>query len=159
MSMEYIEMCLELADNSTCGKKKYGSVIVKNGEIIGKGYNHPIREVEEELCHPCIREKINSGTRLEACAAVHAEQAAIIDSYKNKKDPEGAALYVAGKNADGETMVLDEKGFYCSFCSRIMAEAGIKEVGVLTKKGVEYLNRDEYLHSSFEFALEKKTVK
>jgi len=157
--MEYIERCLDLADKSSCSKKKYGSVIVKDDEIIGEGYNHPVtKEIEDLLCHPCIRENINSGTRLEMCAAIHAEQAAIINAYKNGKDPEGATLYVAGKRNDGEIIVFDEKGFYCSFCSRIMAEVGIEKVGVLTKNGVEYLTKDEYLRSSFEFALGKKVV-
>lgn len=155
---KYIQKCLELADNSSCSKKKYGSVIVKDDKIIGEGYNHPVtKEIEDLLCHPCVRENINSGTRLEMCAAIHAEQAAIIDAYKNGKDPEGSTLYVAGKR-NGESIVLKERGFYCSFCSRIMAEVGIEKVGVLTTKGVEYLTRGEYLKSSFEFAMEKKVI-
>jgi len=156
---KYIQRCLELADKSPCIKRKYGSVVVKDDKIIGEGYNHPVtKEMEELLCNPCIRFEINSGTRLELCSAVHAEQAAIINTYKNNEDPDGATLYVAGKDPDGKIRELCERGFYCSFCSRIMAEVGIEEVRVLTKMGIESLSKKEYLKYSYDFALGKRLV-
>ena len=156
----YIQRCLELADKSSCKKRKYGSVVVKNGEIVGEGFNHPAsKEIEKILCNPCIRIDINSGTELEKCADVHAEQAAIIDAYKHVNDLSGTVLYVTGRSPDGELIKKSEKGFYCSFCSRIMAEAGIKEVRFPMTDGVGSLSKGEYLRSSYEFALGKKVFK
>lgn len=152
---EYTERCLDLADNSPCKKARFGAVIVFKNKVIGKGYNHPVsNSIEEELCEPCIRleKNIKSGTRLELCAAVHAEQAAIVDAYKNgNSDLSETKLYVAGKepveNGEWEVNELGDK-FYCNFCSRLIKEAGIPRVVL----GGKELALKEVVETSFEAA-------
>jgi dCMP deaminase len=39
----YLNIAKAVSERSTCLKKHYGCVIVKNGEIISTGYNNPPR--------------------------------------------------------------------------------------------------------------------
>lgn len=160
MDEDYFEKCWELADKSPCSKMKFGSVIVKKGEIIGSGFNHPAHSCIEELCDPCIRSGVKSSMLLERCTAVHAEQAAIINAFTNGySDLSDAVLYVAGKFPDGRKLIKTKPGLYCSFCSRIIAESGIKEVMVPTVDGAASMTIEEVLKTSYEFALGKRDVK
>lgn len=161
MANDYFEKCFQLAEKSPCKKMKFGSVIILDKKIIGQGYNHPVHKCVEYLCNPCIRESedISSGTRVELCSAVHAEQDAIFDARLGINDLSSSRLYIAGFYADGEKFIKQEKGFYCSFCSRIIARVGINDIRILTTKGEESLNIEELLASSYEYALGRKRIK
>lgn len=43
--LAFVETCyaraVEVAQNATCGRSRCGSVIAKNGKIIGEGFNSP----------------------------------------------------------------------------------------------------------------------
>lgn len=45
IELAFVEICyaraVEVAKNATCGRSKCGSVIAKNGKIIGEGFNSP----------------------------------------------------------------------------------------------------------------------
>ncbi|MBI2672785.1 hypothetical protein HYX19_00850 [Candidatus Woesearchaeota archaeon] len=164
-SEEIFNLCYELADKSSCGKMHFGSVIYRpwQDEIIGKGFNRPlhneVKEISDIVCCE-LRKGIKSGTQLEKCTAIHAEKAAIFDAWKRGHWIEEVdLLYVAGKFWDGTPWVQNEPGFYCSFCSRDMYLAGIKNIRVMTKSGEKNITIEEALKQSYEFAFEKKVVK
>ena len=161
--IEIMEKCFEIAKKTDCRRMGFGAIIVNEKyNIISKGVNHIADKSLEYLCNPeCIRNKenIQSRTRLEVCATVHAEQAAIINAYKKGyNNLSNTILFVGGIFPDGRKYIKNEKSFTCSFCSRIIAEAGIPKIGVPVKANNElgyevmFLNREEYLKSSFEFA-------
>ena len=76
----YLGIAEQVAKRSTCLRRQYGAVIVKNDEIISTGYNGAPRGMTN-CCDSgeCWRKAngIPHGTQYEACVAVHAEQNAI----------------------------------------------------------------------------------
>ena len=97
----YLSIAAEVARRSTCLRRQYGAVIVKNDEIVATGYNGAPRG-DENCCDvgSCWRERNNipHGEQYEKCVAVHAEQNAIINADPDKM--QGATAYIVGYNAD-----------------------------------------------------------
>lgn len=120
----YLGIALAVSQRSTCLRRKYGAVIVKDDEIIATGYNGAPRG-EDNCCdlEYCWRESNNipHGERYEACRSVHAEQNAIISA--SRKDMIGATLYLIGTEK-GKVI----KAVPCDICRRMIANAGIKKV-------------------------------
>lgn len=119
----YLNIAREVAERSTCLRRKYGAVIVKNDEIIATGYNGAPRG-HKNCCETgyCEREKRNvpHGTQYELCVSVHAEQNAIISAAR--RDMIGATMYLAGLDAQtGEEIT----GVPCTICERMINNSGI----------------------------------
>lgn len=133
----YLGIALAVSKRSTCLKRHYGAVIVKNNEIIATGYNGAPRGVES--CYECgfckrINVPHNTGDYSE-CKSVHAEQNAIISAPR--RDMIGSTLYLAGEEnvADEEKAdawdndwQLVENAIPCPICSRMIKNAGIERV-------------------------------
>lgn len=123
----YCNIATEVATRSTCLRRKYGAVIVKDDRIVSTGYNGAPRG--RKNCNElgeCKREILNipSGERYELCRAVHAEQNAIIQA--NYSDTQGATLYLAGIDTYDSRLTTDTD--CCEMCKRIIINAGITEV-------------------------------
>jgi deoxycytidylate deaminase len=50
-ALDYIAKAAQIAQNATCQRSKCGSIIVKENEIIGTGYNSPPQEIETQRKH------------------------------------------------------------------------------------------------------------
>ena len=128
----YLDIAKSVSERSTCLKRHYGAVIVKDDEIIATGYNGAPRG-RENCCDigSCLRIKmgIPSGQRYEICRSVHAEMNAIISA--SRKDMKGSTLYLVGVEPDGSYTKNAEP---CSMCKRNIINAGIKTVVVRTLK-------------------------
>ena len=147
----YLDIAEAALERSTCLRRKWGAVIVKDDEIISTGYNGAPRG--RKNCTDigtCIREELNipRGERYELCRSVHAEQNAIISA--DRKSMIGSTLYLVGKNYKDDKYV--EKARPCALCKRMIINAGIKEVIVrdtktkYTKIEVEdFIKNDESL--------------
>lgn len=123
----YLDLALDVAKRSTCLRRKYGAVIVKDDRIISTGYNGAPRG-RENCCDRgvCLREelKVPSGQRYELCRSVHAEANAII--HANYTDMIGGTLYLAGCDAlTGVPLPISEP---CSMCKRMIINAQIERV-------------------------------
>lgn len=114
-----------VAKRSTCIRRQYGAVIVKNDVIVSTGYNGSPRNAEN-CCDNgyCWREANNipHGERYEMCQAVHAEANAIINA--NRSDMTGATLYLVGLE-DGKRV---EKPTPCLLCEKLIRNAQIRWV-------------------------------
>lgn len=123
----YLDIAESVAERGTCLRNNYGSIIVKNDEIISTGYTGAPRGRKNciDLGY-CTRQKYEmpSGKGYERCRSVHSEQNAIISAAR--KDMIGATLYLVGINQRNEEYVKDNEP--CSFCKRMLINAGIKEV-------------------------------
>ena len=130
----YLGIAAAVSQRSTCLRRRYGAVIIKNDEIIATGYNGAARG-EPNCCDEgeCWREKNNipHGEQYEKCVAVHAEQNAIISAAR--RDMLGSTLYLAGFDDNGALANPEP----CVICSRLIKNAGIKELVVKTQNGVE----------------------
>ena len=121
----YLGIAEAVAKRSTCLRRQYGAVIVKNDEIVATGYNGAPRG-EENCCDvgSCWRERNNipHGEQYEKCVAVHAEQNAIISA--SRRDMLGSTLYLAG--FENGTPIPDATP--CTICARLIKNAGIARV-------------------------------
>lgn len=121
----YLSIAAEVSKRSTCLRRQYGAVIVKNDEIVSTGYNGAPRG-EDNCCDigTCWRERNNipHGEQYEKCVAVHAEQNAIISA--SRREMLGASLYLAGFE-NGEPIRNAEP---CMICRRLIKNAGIEKV-------------------------------
>ncbi len=128
----FIEIAKVVSSRSTCLRRKYGAVIVKDNVIVGTGYNGSPRGYVNCIdTGKCTRKELNipSGERYELCEAVHAEQNAIINSQPERmKD---ATIYVAGFEEDKSFA----DGKPCLLCTRMIKNSQIKEVVYLKKDG------------------------
>ena len=123
----YLDIAESVLERGTCLRNNYGSIIVKNDEIISTGYTGAPRGRKNciDLGY-CTRQKweMPSGKGYEKCRSVHSEQNAIISAAR--KDMIGATLYLVGINQRNGEYVKDNE--LCSFCKRMIINAGIKEV-------------------------------
>ena len=117
---------------STCLRRRYGAVIVKNDEIIATGYNGAPRG-EQNCCDSgeCYRQRmgIPHGEQYEKCVAVHAEQNAIISASRSEMI--GATLYLYGWDVETGKSI---DAAPCLICDRLIRNAGIANV-VTSKEG------------------------
>ena len=119
----YLGIAEAVAQRSTCLRRQYGAVIVKDDQIISTGYNGSARG-EENCCDVgyCWREAHNvpHGEQYEKCVAVHAEDNAISQAGRESI---GATLYLAGFE-NGKRIAAKP----CVMCERKIKNAGITEV-------------------------------
>lgn len=129
----YVGVALEISMRSTCLRRHYGAVIVKDDVIMATGYNGAPRG-DANCCDigRCTREelKIPSGERYELCRSVHAEQNAIIQAgYERTRN---STLYLAGIEGNGGHIANPRP---CEMCWRFIKNAGIIRVVVPTADG------------------------
>ena len=115
----FMELTVQVATWSSCFKedRQVGAVIVKNKRILSTGYNGAPEGVQScKEKGECIRLKngIQSGTQLEMCYSVHAEQNAIVSAARLGVSLEGATLYCTHQP--------------CVICAKLIVNAGIKRV-------------------------------
>ena len=126
----YLEIAKAVSKRSTCLKRHYGAVVVKDG------YNGAPRG-EENCCDrgfcPRMNVEHNSGNYAD-CPAVHAEQNAIISA--SRRDLLGATLYLCGEEISPETneVATITSAIPCPICSRIIKNSGIAKVVCLDKE-------------------------
>ena len=123
----YLDIADSVSERSTCLRRKYGAIIVRNDEIISTGYNGAPRG--RQNCTDlgrCTRDELHipSGERYELCRSVHAEANAIISAAR--RDTMNATLYLAGRDAKTGESLQDTTS--CSMCRRMIINAGIERV-------------------------------
>ncbi|MBO4474684.1 MAG: dCMP deaminase family protein [Clostridiales bacterium] len=129
----YLDLAEVVAKRSTCLRRHYGAVIVKNDEVISTGYvGAPRGRKNCSDLGNCVREtlQIPRGERYELCRSVHAEQNAIISASRDKMI--GATMYLAGY--DAKTGEYISKSNSCSLCKKMIINAGIEKVIVRDNK-------------------------
>ena len=129
----YLDIAQTVAERSTCLRKMYGAIIVKNDSIISTGYNGAPRG--RQNCSDlgtCMRDKLGipRGERYELCRSVHAEANAIIAAPREQML--GATLYMVSVNA--KTRELEAGTSSCMMCKRQVINAGIAYVVVRDTK-------------------------
>ena len=147
----YLDIAETVLERGTCLRRNYGSIIVKNDEIISTGYTGAPRGRMNCIdLNICRRAEMNvpRGTHYELCRSVHSEANAIISAAR--KDMIGATLYLVGKDAKTNFYVKDANS--CSMCKRLIINSGIEEVIIRNDKNEfkeikvdEWINDDDSL--------------
>lgn len=119
----YLGIAAAVSKRSTCTRRQYGAVIVKNDEIIATGYNGSPRG-EANCCDGTACKRLghehNDGDYGD-CESVHAEMNAMISAAR--KDMIGSTLYLYGEE-NGKVIAAEP----CPICRRMMKNAGIAKV-------------------------------
>lgn len=153
----YLDIAEQVLERSTCLRRKFGAVIVKNDEIISTGYNGSPRGRKNctDLGY-CMREKLEipRGERYEMCRSVHAEQNAIISA--SRKDLIGSTIYLVGKEVTSGDYVPAPAP--CMFCKRFIINAGIEKIVLRNNKDEyviidvqDYIDNDDSLEGKFGY--------
>lgn len=121
----YLNIAKAVAQRSTCLRRNYGAILVKDDQILSTGYNGSARG--ERNCSDiefCLREErgAKQGEHYEWCVAIHAEANAIMSAGREAR---GATLYLYGQDAKTKEKISAEP---CMMCQRLIKNAGIASV-------------------------------
>lgn len=153
----YLDIAETVAERSTCLRRKFGAIIVKNDVIVSTGYNGAPRG--RKNCSDagnCLRDKLQipRGERYELCRSVHAEANAIISAPRDQML--GSTLYMACvSSADGALLPGTSS---CMMCKRLVINAGILRVVVRDTPSEyriidveDWIKGDDYEHVTFGY--------
>ena len=129
----YLNCAEVFAYRSTCIKRKYGAVIVKDDVVISTGYNGAPRGFDN-CCDlgtcPRINRNMHQGEGYGICRAIHAEANALLNC--SRQQTMGADIYLVGVNPS-DNSVHEAKP--CPLCARTIIQAGIRNVYLRVREG------------------------
>lgn len=131
----YLNCAEVFAYRSTCIKRKYGAVIVKDDVVISTGYNGAPRGFDN-CCDlgtcPRIDRNMHQGEGYGMCRAIHAEENALLNC--SRQQTMGADLYLVGINPKDNSI---HEAKPCPLCARAIIQAGINNVYLRIGEGAE----------------------
>ena len=125
----FMRIAAQVAERSTCLRRRVGAILVLNKRILATGYNGAPSGLPHCAQVGCMREQagVPSGQRQELCRGLHAEQNAMLQAARYGITIEGATLYT--------THVP------CSMCAKMVINCGIGRI-VATNDYPDELARD-----------------
>ncbi len=145
-AIKFMKMAAKIASGSNCFRAQSGSVIVKNEEVIGQGFNSP--PLNRQLDH-CIKDDLPKNFKSDKTCCIHAEQRAIMDALaKNPKKIVGSRVYFI--RTDKGKMKFAGKP-YCTICSKMALDAGLAEFVLWHEEGIAVYDTQEYNDLSFAY--------
>jgi len=123
----YLDIAQTVSERSTCLRRCFGAIIVKNDSIISTGYNGaPRGRANCSDLKMCIRDKLNipRGERYELCRSVHSEANCIISAPREQMI--GSTMYMCCTDPATREIVPNTRN--CMMCKRLILNAGIAEV-------------------------------
>lgn len=153
----YLDIAEAALERSTCLRRQFGAIIVRDDEIVATGYNGAPRG--RHNCSDlgrCTRRELNipAGERYELCRSVHAEANAIISASRDKIL--GSSLYLVGIDMSTGDYVKDASS--CSMCKRMIINAGIEKVYIRDTRNEyrmvlvqDWIDNDESLEGVFGY--------
>ena len=110
----FMQLAFHVATRSTCIRRQVGAVAADaNHNLIGTGYNGAPSKMTHCTKETCIRTKqhIPSGTQLDICKAIHAEQNLVI---RHGLELEGATVYCTTRP--------------CTTCTKLLIGCRVQEI-------------------------------
>ncbi len=127
----YMSIAKQIAQRSTCLKRKYGAIIVKEDNIVAAGYMGSARGTPNCIdLNKCSQNEVNKPEPY-YCRAVHAELNAIINAARAGASILNGTMYLYGERIKDNKIVF---GKPCKLCKRAIVNAGIIEVIVPGEK-------------------------
>lgn len=146
---EYFQEAAKVAQSATCKRANCGTVIVKDGSVIGSGYNSP--PLDDETLRTCDSEWDNNvKPKYDKTCCIHAEWRAILNACKtNPEQIVGSTLYFMRIDDSGN--FTDAGRPFCTVCSRLAVESGIKYFMLFDRgKAIKY-DTIEYDRLSYDY--------
>jgi deoxycytidylate deaminase len=167
---KWFEICVQAAKTSTCKRHRCGALIRKNEisyyeEIERSRYNRVLQDVEDHLLsfgfnsppgnlesqRRCLKRKDRLHPKVtDKTCCVHAEQRAIMDALRiNAEALKGSRMYFARINNEGSIVASGKP--YCTICSKMALDVGIKEWVLWHPEGIKEYGAEEYNELSYQF--------
>lgn len=140
----YLDIAETVSERSTCLRKRYGAIIVKNDVIISTGYNGAPRGRQHCIDMGCYRSRLGipQGERYELCRSVHSEANAIIAA--SRENMLGADLYMCCTSPDDGSIISGTNS--CMMCKRMILNSGISRVIIRdTKSDYRIINTRQWI--------------
>ncbi|MHA1506997.1 MAG: deoxycytidylate deaminase [Candidatus Asgardarchaeia archaeon] len=130
----YLNIAKAVSMRSTCLRRRFGAIIVKNDTIVSTGYNGPARGVVNCTEVGCLKDELNAPEygAYDLCPGVHAEENAIINAARSGTSVKDGKLYIYGYYAKTGK---PSASIPCDRCKRAIINAGIVEVITMDDKG------------------------
>lgn len=126
----YLDIAETVSQRSTCLKRHWGAVIVKNNSIQSTGFNGSPKSMLSCLdTGKCNRQNSLRGTDYSFCPSVHSEANAILQAGLEKTL--GSSLYLVGLDSNG-SYTKDPNS--CTSCRKLIINAGIETVFIRIDK-------------------------
>lgn len=145
----FFQLAADAASDASCHRARCGSVIVKDGEVIGVGYNSPpLNDENRRTCDD--KWDYNKKPKYDLTCCIHAEWRAVIDASKKNADKiDGSILYFMRIDNDGNFTNAGQP--YCTTCSRITMEGGVSQFALWNDDGADIYDLAEYDSLSYAF--------
>lgn len=142
-----MELAAEQARLSPCQKAHCGAVVVKDGNVIGAGFNSPAAE-DKLRCNDEYTFPQNNKHDVTCC--VHAEVRAIHQAFQSyPEEIKGATLYFMRTDAEGDNTFAGVP--FCTICSKEALDSGLAEFVLWHKTGITVYNTKEYNEASYQY--------
>jgi dCMP deaminase len=138
-------LAVEVATRSNCFKNQVGAILLEDDRIRAVGYNGTVEGYADCFaggCPRCKDPKVLSGTQLDRCICVHAEENALISAARFGIRVEGAECYVTHEP--------------CLSCTKLIIQAHVARVVYL--KDYQYPSENESDHDKSRKAMRHSTV-
>lgn len=131
----YLNCAEVFAYRSTCLKRKYGAVIVKDDVVVSTGYNGSPRGFDNccdlGVC-PRMDRNMHQGEGYGMCRAIHAEENALLNC--SRQQTMDADLYLVSVNPKDNSI---HEAKPCPLCARSIIQAGIRNVYLRQGEGAD----------------------
>lgn len=123
----YLGIAEAVSKRSTCTRRQFGAIIVKDDAIVSTGYNGGARGVVNCMEVGCLKDEIDApeSKAYDYCIAVHAEENAIINAARHGVSVLGGTLYIYGRYYKTGRLAEAKP---CDRCKRALINAGIRVV-------------------------------
>ena len=142
-----VDKLTDVAKKATCKRSKCGSVLISEyGNLIGSGYNSMPCNVDSA----CFKDELPTGFKSDKTCCIHAEQRAIMEGLKHySRLVEGSTLYFLRLDDNDQPKQSGQP--YCSICSKMALDAGIKYFVLWHKEGWTAYETEEYNSLTFKY--------
>lgn len=148
----YLHEAEPLGQASCCLRTRCGALLVKDGVIIGTGFNSP---PGNEPLDKCLKDDLPEDFVSDKTCCIHAEDRAVRDALaRNPERVKGSVIYFAKLDKEGKVRPSGEP--YCTICSKLVLDVGIKEFVMQRKQGICAYDAREYNEISFKYREENR---
>lgn len=137
----YLQIAHATSRRSTCLRRKFGAIIVKNDVIVSSGYNGSARGVVNCDRVGCLKDELGIPhyEGYDHCIGVHAEENAVINAARSGNSTLNGVMYIFGEDVKTGEEIEPRP---CSRCRRVLINAGISEIVIKGHKIVHIKTED-----------------
>lgn len=132
VSVRFMSQAYKEAEKSSDWWRQVGAVLIRDGEIVLRGYNVGVPDDHEPYKKGAVRDFLEPGERPELASTIHAEQSIVAAAAKRGIALEGTDLYVTH--------------FPCVVCAKLLSRSGIRSC--CFGEGSSNLDGEEVLKSA-----------